>query len=104
MSSRSSKKNKVGRVSLAGSAPAGSSTPPAAPLLSPRGKKLIVAGALVVIAGFFILSKTDPAGQNWASVVSPLLLVLGYVLIGFGLVRPARESTEKPSSSSSSAL
>jgi hypothetical protein len=57
-----------------------------APFLSRRGKRVIAAGAAAVVVGFFILTLTDPAGRNWASIVSPFLLVAGYALIGVGLV------------------
>lgn len=56
--------------------------------LSQRGKKFLGIGVALVILGFFVLRLTDPAGQNWASTLSPLLLVSGYVLIGLGIVFP----------------
>jgi dipeptide/tripeptide permease len=56
--------------------------------ISHRGKKVIGIGIGVVAHGFWILTYTDPAGQNWASTVSPLLLVLGYGMIGVGIVLP----------------
>ena len=62
------------------------SVPAPAPLLSRRGKKVIGSGIGLLIAGFFILTRTDPSGQNWASTVSPLLLVCGYALIGVGII------------------
>jgi hypothetical protein len=58
------------------------------PLISKRGKKVIGIGVLGVVLGFWILTYTDPAGQNWASTLSPALLVLGYALIGVGIVLP----------------
>lgn len=57
-------------------------------LLSKRGKKVIGTGIGVVVLGYWILTFTDPAGQNWASTLSPALLVLGYALIGIGIVVP----------------
>jgi uncharacterized membrane protein len=56
--------------------------------ISRRGKKLILVGIGVVALGFWVLSYTDPAGQNWASTLSPFLIVAGYVLIGVGIVLP----------------
>src|SRR5262249_16030224 len=62
--------------------------PPSGPLISKRGKKVIGIGALLGAIGFWILTYTDPAGKNWASTLSPVLLVLGYALIGVGIVLP----------------
>jgi hypothetical protein len=67
-------------VSTAGSGARGS------PILSRRGKKVMGLGAAIVALGFWVLTYTDPAGQNWASTVSPLLLVMGYSAIGVGIV------------------
>lgn len=65
-------------------------------LVSSRGKKVIMAGVIVVLSGFWILTFTDPAGQNWASTLSPALLILGYAAIGVGIVLPDRVSTSAP--------
>ncbi|MFN3966237.1 MAG: DUF350 domain-containing protein [Endomicrobiia bacterium] len=56
--------------------------------ISSRGKKVILIGILVLILGFFILTKTDPEGQNWASILSPFLIVSGYILIAVGIILP----------------
>jgi len=56
------------------------------PLLSARGKKCLLTGVGLAVLGFIVLTLTDPSGQNWASFVSPLLLVSGYTLMGVGLV------------------
>jgi hypothetical protein len=69
-------------------------------LLSPHSKKLVFAGLCLVLFGFWILTYTDPAGQNWASTLSPLLLVLGYFFIGLGSVM--RNSSSWSSSASNS--
>ena len=61
--------------------------------ISKVGRKVICAGCLVLIAGYFILTKTDPAGQNWASVLSPFLILGGYTLIGIGIIVPERAQT-----------
>ncbi len=60
--------------------------------ISRLGKRVILAGVAVLIAGYFVLAKTDPMGQNWASRLSPFLILGGYALIGLGIVVPdARE-------------
>jgi hypothetical protein len=59
--------------------------------ISNRGIKVIFAGAVILAAGFFILSKTDPAGQNWASKLSPFLILGGYAAIGAGILVPERQ-------------
>ena len=66
---------------------AAKSLPVALPLFSALGKRLMAGGFGLVIICFFVLTFTDPAGRNWASHLAPLLLVLGYVLIGFGIAR-----------------
>lgn len=55
------------------------------PLLPKRGRRFRWIGIVLAIIGFYILRLTDPAGQNWASVVSPFLLVCGYTLFGIGI-------------------
>ncbi len=54
--------------------------------ISRRGWKVIGAGIGIVIIGYYVLSLTDPAGQNWASTLSPFLLLGGYATIGVGIV------------------
>ena len=58
--------------------------------ISSAGWKVIAAGLAVLVAGFIVLTRTDPAGQNWASVLSPFLIVGGYVIIGVGIVFPEK--------------
>jgi len=63
--------------------------PPSTPSvnsLSKQGKTCLIAGICVGALGFWVLTYTDPAGQNWASILSPFLLVAGYALIGVGAV------------------
>ena len=72
------------------------SQPPAAvsetsKVISSIGKKVIGLGILILAIGFFILSKTDPQGQNWASMLSPFLIVGAYVLIAIGILLPERK-------------
>lgn len=59
--------------------------------ISSRGKKVIGGGIVFIVLGFFLLSFTDPLGRNWASVVSPFLIIGGYVLVGWGIFIPDPE-------------
>jgi hypothetical protein len=58
-----------------------------APIFSKTGMRTMLIGGGTVIFGFVLLSFTDPAGQNWQSVASPAALILGYTLIGIGIVQ-----------------
>ena len=62
--------------------------------ISKRGKKIIFAGIVVLIVGYFVLTKTDPAGQNFASNLSPFLILGGYLLIGIGIIVPEKSNKE----------
>lgn len=44
--------------------------------------------------GYFVLSLTDPMGQNWASNVSPFLILGGYAIIGIGIVTKDTSSNQ----------
>ncbi|OGR85751.1 MAG: hypothetical protein A2901_01170 [Elusimicrobia bacterium RIFCSPLOWO2_01_FULL_54_10] len=55
--------------------------------ISSRGWKIIGAGAGIVIVGFIVLTFTDPAGQNWASNLSPFLILGGYGVIAAGILK-----------------
>jgi len=58
--------------------------------ISATGKKIIAAGVVVLVIGYVVLTRTDPAGQNWASTLSPFLILGGYALVGIGIIFPAR--------------
>lgn len=66
--------------------------PAKVPGISKAGKKIIAAGIGLLVIGYFILTKTDPAGQNWASTVSPFLILGGYAVIGIGIIFPEKET------------
>lgn len=63
--------------------------------ISKLGWKVILIGIITLIIGFFILSKTDPEGRNWASIVSPFLIIGGYIIIGIGIILPEKERVKK---------
>jgi hypothetical protein len=57
--------------------------------ISRTGKKIIGAGLIVLVCGYFVLSRTDAAGQNFASLLSPFLILGGYAIIGLGIIYPS---------------
>ena len=59
---------------------------PVKPLISRRGCKVIGGGIGLLIIGYFVLSKADSMGQNWAATLSPFLILGGYAAIGIGIV------------------
>ncbi|MEK7287509.1 MAG: hypothetical protein AAB091_02970 [Elusimicrobiota bacterium] len=59
----------------------------AAPLLSSGQIRGVMAGILLVIAGFIVLSRADPAARNWAGTICPFLILGGYAVIGVALWR-----------------
>lgn len=77
-------KNKNRQALAQGLSPAAAQTPSG---ISSKGWKVIGAGAGVVALGFIVLSFTDPAGQNWASCLSPFLLLGGYGTIAAGILQ-----------------
>ena len=46
-----------------------------------NGRWLWVTAAIFILLGYFLLHKVDPAGQNAWGIVSPALLLTGYLLI-----------------------
>ncbi len=64
------------------------SEPSQPPLFSWWGKRLMWGGVFLALLGFWVLSWCDPLGRNWASWVSPILILGGYFLLALGLVWP----------------
>jgi len=60
--------------------------------ISKLGRKVIFCGIAVLIVGYFVLTKTDPSGQNPASMISPFLILGGYLIIGIGIFVPDKVS------------
>lgn len=73
-------------------------TPQGAPAAAPSGRQgpsglterggraagsrwLWVAALVFIVSGYFLLHKVDPGGQNAWGIVSPALLLTGYLLI-----------------------
>jgi hypothetical protein len=58
-------------------------------------KKMVFTVGLVSIAvGFMMIRFVDPYGQNWAGIVSPFLIIGGYVSIVIALLLKAENTTE----------
>jgi len=54
--------------------------------ISQRGKIVILCGISLLVIGFFIPTKTNPEGSNWASILSPILIISGYIVIAIGII------------------
>lgn len=63
-----------------------------------RGKKVITMGVGILLLGFIVLSRTDAMGRNWASLLSPFLILGGYAVIGIGIFLPEKLPTFVPDS------
>jgi len=57
-------------------------------MISSRGWKIIGAGVAALAAGFYMLTFTDPLGRNWASSLSPFLILGAYGIIAAGILLP----------------
>ena len=66
-----------------------SAAAPADQAITSRGWKTIASGVALILSGFVVLSKADPLGRNWASDLSPALILGGYALIALGVFIPA---------------
>lgn len=56
--------------------------------ISSAGKKTIGGGVVLLILGFVVLTLTDPHGKNWASTLSPLMILGAYGIIAYGIFLP----------------
>jgi len=65
----------------------------AADTISKRGKKTILTGIAIVIVGFIILASADPEGKNLPSLISPFIIISGYITIGIGIILPDKNKT-----------
>jgi len=50
-----------------------------------NAKKFIIAGAVLLISGFIVLSRANRMADNWAGFAAPVILVISWILIGVGL-------------------
>lgn len=58
----------------------------------------MIAGGVVALLGYYLLAKTDPAGQNIPSLLSPFLILGGYLLVGLGIIAPPSSSEKSVTS------
>ena len=54
--------------------------------ITAMGWKMIGAGIFLLLIGFFVLTQTDPAGKNWASCLSPFMILGAYAIIAAGIM------------------
>lgn len=59
--------------------------------ISSRGWKTIGGGLVILLLGFGTLSLTDPEGRNWASTLSPFLILGAYAVIALGIFLPEND-------------
>lgn len=57
-------------------------------VFSSTGKKTIGIGIGLLVLGFIVLRFTDPDGKNWASTLSPFLILGAYGVIALGIFLP----------------
>jgi hypothetical protein len=46
----------------------------------------LTVGTASIVIGLFLLTLTNPEGNNWASILSPLMIIGGYVVVIVGLL------------------
>jgi hypothetical protein len=51
-----------------------------------RKTATITTGTASIVIGLFLLTLTNPEGNNWASILSPLMIIGGYVVVIIGLL------------------
>jgi hypothetical protein len=51
-----------------------------------RKKITFIIGLASIFIGFFLLTLTNPEGNNWASILSPLLIIGGYIIVIIALL------------------
>jgi len=54
--------------------------------ISKNGRLIISLSIIGLIIGFFLLKFTNSEGNNWASVVSPIFIVMSYIFIAVGII------------------
>jgi len=54
--------------------------------ISKKGAYILAAALVVIVAGYIALSKAAPDGRDVWSDLAAILLVLGYLLVPFGIM------------------
>lgn len=54
--------------------------------ISKLGRKIILISIFTLVLGFFLLKFTNPEGNNWASRVAPIVIILSYIFIAVGIM------------------
>ena len=57
-------------------------------VISSYGKKIILFSIIFLIIGFVLLKFTDSEGTNWASTISPFIIIFSYIGIAVGIIYP----------------
>ncbi|MCD5390866.1 hypothetical protein LR007_03280 [candidate division NPL-UPA2 bacterium] len=47
---------------------------------------LFGSGLVMLAVGFIVLSQINPRGDNWASILSPILIISSYIIIAISLL------------------
>ncbi|HDT14795.1 MAG TPA: hypothetical protein ENN55_01165 [Firmicutes bacterium] len=50
------------------------------------GLYIIGAAVVVLVVGYYILSLVNADASNWAGIVSPILIIGGYIAIAAGIL------------------
>jgi len=58
---------------------------PGGGIVSSKLMKFTLAAIVVIVCAYYFVSKADPMGKNLFSISGPLLLIIGYSIIAFGL-------------------
>ena len=59
---------------------------PVGPVFRRKNWMGIGVGVALLIIGFVVLTFVDARAENWAGIVSPLLIVGAYIIIGVSIV------------------
>lgn len=101
MAKKPSRKNRAAAFQPARQAPVSARTGPEGPGTAVAGRNeggsaviaraLWLSAAVLIVAGYALLHKVDPGGQNGWAIASPALLFFGYLLIIPAIVFTYRE-------------
>ena len=54
--------------------------------------KILFTAITIVIMGYILLSKVDPIGENIYSILAPVFLISGHILVVYGLIYTPNKS------------